>query len=273
MERKAAPILKWAGGKRQLLTELLARVPESFKAYHEFFFGGGALFFELYNQGRIKKAYLSDLNPKLINVYKVVKERPEELMEELKSPKYKNEAKAFYEIRALKPEDAVEQAAGFIYLNKTAYNGLYRENAKGEFNVPFGKYKNPRILDEEGILAASEAFSMAELLCGDFSRISKYGKAKDFAYFDPPYHPLSKTASFTAYTSEVFGPEEQKRLRRIYDQLKRKRVKVLLSNSCTDYIKELYADERADIVPAKRIICCKVAGRGPVNEILVMGGY
>ena len=198
----AQPILKWAGGKRQLISELIPRVPESFVAYHEFFLVGGALFFELYNQGRVEEAVLSDLNPELMNVYSVVKQRPYELIEELKSGKYANDEVVFYKIRAEQPLGEIERAARFIYLNKTAYNGLYRVNSSGKFNVPFGRYKNPRISDDSGLLAASEALSCAKLLCG-FSEIINRAK-NDFAYFDPPYFPVSKTASFTAYTSNSF---------------------------------------------------------------------
>ncbi len=273
MERKASPIVKWAGGKRQLLDELLARVPAKFNAYHEFFLGGGALFFELYNTGRIDRAVLSDINPRLINLYKVVQNQPYELIEELKDKTYANNERAFYNIRKSEPSDEVEMAARFVYLNKTAFNGLYRENSSGKFNVPFGRYKNPRILDEEGILAASEAFSKATLLCGDFSKVEDYANTGDFAYFDPPYYPLDNTASFTAYNSRSFSGFDQKRLKKTFDVLTNRGVNILLSNSHTNFITDLFSDRDIASVMANRMINCKANGRGPIREVMITSGY
>lgn len=265
----ARPFIKWAGGKRQLLDELLSRVPEDFNVYHEFFLGGGALFFELCNQGRMRKAVLSDLNPKLMNVYRVVKARPHELIEELTEEKYANDEKSFYKIRSEEPADAVERAARFIYLNKTAFNGLYRENLKGEFNVPFGRYKHPAILDSDGLLAASEALSCATLLCGDFSKIADYAEAGDFAYFDPPYFPVSATANFTSYTAQAFTSDDQIRLKNVFDGLSETGVTVLLSNSHTAFIADLFVDCDSELVSAKRMINCKAEKRGKVKEMLI----
>lgn len=269
----AKPFIKWAGGKRQLLESLLLQTPSSFDTYHEFFIGGGALFFELFNQGRIKKAVLSDLNPRLINTYEVVKRRPLELLEELRSKKYSNNAEAFYKIRESDPMDSVEQAARFIYLNKTAFNGLYRENKSGKFNVPFGKYKNPRIIDVEGIQNASEALQKAKLLCGDFSEVIRYAKKDDFAYFDPPYVPITKTASFTAYTSQSFAIEDQIRLKETFASLAERGVKVMLSNSHTPLINELFSNSKRNTIMASRMINCKSDKRGPVKELLIHHGY
>lgn len=268
---KVLPIVKWAGGKRQLISELLAKVPNDFNVYHEFFFGGGALFFELYNRGRIKKAYLSDSNPRLINLYDIVKTQPLNLIDELKSGKYINDEKTFYKIREWKPIDKVEQAAQFIYLNKTAYNGLYRENSSGKFNVPFGKYKNPKILDKENLLAVSEALSVAELNCGDFSQILKCAKKDDFAYFDPPYVPLNETSKFTSYTAKQFSFEDQKRLKQVFDALDKKGVKVLLSNSNTEFVRNLFDASQINTVIANRMINCKAKGRGAIKELLITG--
>jgi len=272
LRTRTAPILKWVGGKRQLIEELIRSVPDDFGTYHEFFFGGGALFFELCNSERIDRAYLSDLNPNLMNLYQIVKEKPYDLIEELRQKKYANRKRAFYRIRDNEPVDKVQRAARFVYLNKTSFNGLYRENSKGRFNVPFGKYRNPKILNEESILAASEAFSKARLLCGDFSDILKYAKPNDFAYFDPPYSPTSKS-SFTKYTKSDFGPDDQIRLKEIMDMLKGMKTMVLLSNSYTNFITSLYSDYSLETVYAKRAINCKADGRGEIAEILARGGY
>lgn len=269
--KQANPIVKWAGGKRQLISELLSKVPEEFNTYHEFFLGGGALFFELYNLGRLDDAVLSDVNPNLMNVYQVTKQKPYELIEELKSNKYSNEEAIFYARRSEAPVDKVQQAARFVYLNKTAFNGLYRENSSGKFNVPFGRYKNPRIVDAEGILAASEALSTAKLLCGDFGKIIDYARAGDFAYFDPPYCPASKTASFTAYSKQQFGFREQLRLKNVFETLEERGVMLLLSNSYTQEASELYAGKQTEVVYANRMINCKAEKRGLVKELLVVG--
>ncbi len=269
----AKPFIKWAGGKRQLLNELLKRVPESFGAYHEFFLGGGALYFELFNQGKIKNAVLSDINPRLMNVYEVVKRNPTELIEELKNKKYVNRKDAFYKIRELEPLDSIERAARFIYLNKTAFNGLYRENSRGKFNVPFGRYNNPKIVDQETILNASTALQKAKLLCGDFSEITSVSKKGDFAYFDPPYMPVTETAKFTNYNAQSFGIEDQIRLKEVFNALAKRGVKVLLSNSHHESISDLFSDSNKILVEANRMINCKSSKRGPVKELLVYNGY
>jgi DNA adenine methylase len=269
----AKPFIKWAGGKRQLIQHLLAKTPEKFETYHEFFLGGGALFFELYNQGRIKDAILSDLNPRLMNAYEVVKRKPTELIEELKNKKYANQKEAFYKIREWEPIDSIERAARFIYLNKTAFNGLYRENLSGKFNVPFGKYKNPKIVDIESIQNASEALQKAKLLCGDFSEILRNAKRDDFAYFDPPYLPITKTANFTGYTAQSFGIDEQIRLKETFSILAKRGVKVLLSNSHTPLIDDLFSDSEKSTIKANRMINCKSDRRGPINELLIHQGY
>ncbi len=269
----AKPFIKWAGGKRQLLNSLLSQAPESFNTYHEFFIGGGALFFELFNQGRIKNAVLADLNPRLMNAYEVVKRKPTGLIEELKKRKYSNTSEAFYKIREWEPLDSVEQAARFIYLNKTAFNGLYRENKSGKFNVPFGRYKNPKIVDVEGIRNASRALQKAKLFCGDFSEITRLAKKDDFAYFDPPYLPVTKTASFTAYTSQSFTIDDQIRLKETFTSLAKNGIKVMLSNSHTPIIDELFSDSEKSTIKANRMINCKSDKRGPVNELLIRQGY
>ncbi|MCX8202267.1 MAG: DNA adenine methylase [Candidatus Micrarchaeota archaeon] len=264
------PFVKWAGGKRQLLDKLVSNLPENFNNYHEFFLGGGALYFKLYSLGLIKKAYLNDANEELINSYRVIQKNVYELIEELKKPHYINDAIAYYKIRGLIIEDKVLRAARFIYLNKTAYNGLYRVNKQGKFNVPFGKYKNPKILDEDNLIAVSEALKPAVLMAVDFSEVLKYAKKDDFAYFDPPYYPLTATANFTSYTSNDFSPKDQERLKETVDLLTVIGVKVMVSNSYTDFITQLYKNYKQVEVFAKRAISCKAESRGKVAEVVLM---
>lgn len=271
MEREPKPFIKWAGGKRQLLNQLIANLPEDFKNYHEFFLGGGALYFKLWHLGRIKKAFINDSNKELINAYIIIRDRLSELIEELKqNKKYANDRSTFYNIRSTEPTDPVEQAARFIYLNKTAFNGLYRVNKSGKFNVPFGRYKNPKILDEDNLIIVSESLKKAEILCTDFSEIIKYAKEDDFAYFDPPYYPLTPTANFTSYTSNDFTADDQKRLRDTVDTLTEMKVKVMVSNSYTDFIMDLYKNYQQLEVYASRAISCKAETRGKVSELVLM---
>lgn len=269
MDSEPKPFVKWAGGKRQLIGTLFENIPESFSNYHEPFVGGGALYFKLWSEDLIKKAYLNDYNPDLIIAYKTIKERPSELIEELKSGKYRNEKDTFYAIRTSKPVDSTERAARFIYLNKTAFNGLYRVNSKGAFNVPFGKYRNPKICDEENIMLASEALRRATLSTGDFSRVLVNAKPKDFVYFDPPYHPVSKT-SFTSYTKFDFDADDQVRLNEIYIKLDEKNAYVMLSNSTAPLVMDLYSNYRSITVMANRAINCKADRRGPVAELVAL---
>ena len=263
------PFVKWAGGKTRLLQDLLADVPLKFENYFEPFVGGGALFFKLCSLGRIKKAFLNDSNKDLMTAYEVIKTKPYELIKELASPNYKNSEETYYEIRAKEPTNKVQQAARFIYLNKTAYNGLYRVNSQGKFNVPFGKYENPKILDMENILSVSKALQTDELTCIDFEQAVEKAKEKDFVYLDPPYHPISKTSSFTSYTRENFTEKDQKRLFKCFQLLDEKGCFVMLSNSCAPLIEELYKDYNISVVMAGRAISCKGEGRGKINEFLI----
>jgi len=269
MEKKPKPFVKWAGGKRQLIHTLFENVPERFNNYHEPFVGGGALYFKLWSEGVIKKAYLNDFNEDLISTYKMVKEKPSELIEELKSSEYKNEQSTYYKIRAEIPEDKIKKAARFIYLNKTAFNGLYRVNSKGGFNVPFGRYKNPKICDEENITLVSEALKPVTLLNEDFSVVTKHAKPNDFVYFDPPYHPISKT-SFTNYTKLDFVEKDQIRLNDVYSKLDKNGTYVMMSNSTALLITQLYSNYKVMNVLAKRAINCKADQRGEVPEIVAL---
>jgi len=265
---EAKPFVKWAGGKRQLLEELTNGLPE-IENYHEPFIGGGALFFRLEAMNRIKTAYLSDSNEELINAYTIIKNEVFELMAELAAPKYANEETIYYKIRASKPTSNVERAARFIYLNKTAFNGLYRVNSKGGFNVPFGRYENPKILDSTNLLLVHRALQKDELYCGDFAVVLKNAKRGDLVYFDPPYYPISKTSNFTSYTANSFSEKDQERLMRTFKTLDSRGCHVILSNSHSEFVADLYSEFKPEVVYASRAINCKGDGRGRIKELIV----
>jgi DNA adenine methylase len=262
-------VLKWAGGKGRLLPELLARVPDSFHAYHEPFIGGGALFFALAGQGRLGQAHLSDANPSLIDVYVALRDCVDEVIAALRQHVYEREH--YYRVRALQPEalSLPERAARVIYLNKTCYNGLYRENRQGEFNVPIGRYKNPTICDEPNLRAAARALQGVDVARRRFSTVLDYAQERDFIYFDPPYHPLSATANFTGYDRDGFGEADQRQLRDVFAALGERGARAMLSNSDTPFIRELYADFRVEQVYAARAVNSKANGRGKVAEVIV----
>lgn len=266
------PVVKWVGGKTQLLPEIKKVLPDTYNTYFEAFLGGGALLFNI----APKKAIINDFNEELVNLYKVIKNNPKELIEDLK--KHINKKEYFYSIRELdrNKEDYeklsdVERASRILYLNKTCYNGLYRVNSNGEFNSPFGTYKNPLICDEENILELSHYFNKnnVKILNDDFSIIMKYVKENDFVYLDPPYYPLTKSASFTGYNANGFNESDQIRLKKMCDKLNTKGVKFLLSNSNTNFIKELYKDYDIIIVKAKRCINSDGKGRNNCEEVLI----
>ena len=265
----ARPVLKWAGGKSRLLPELIARLPGSFNAYHEPFIGGGALYFALANQGLIGRANLSDANPSLIDVYLSLRDCVDELIADLGQHIYEREH--YYQVRALRPAELSlpERAARIIYLNKTCYNGLYRENRRGEFNVPFGRYVNPTICDEPNLRAASLALQGVEIARCHFSTVLDYAQRGDFVYFDPPYHPLSATANFTSYDRRGFGPDDQRQLRDVFTRLGDRGIQAMLSNSDTPFIRELYEGFAIDQVQAARAVNSKANGRGKVAEVIV----
>ncbi|MEO0140715.1 MAG: DNA adenine methylase [candidate division WOR-3 bacterium] len=274
MERNGIPrpFLKWAGGKSQILPELLSRVPSDFGAYHEPFLGGGALFFALMRRGilRDKKVFLSDSNPELINAFLVIRDNPEELLELLRGYQRRNTREEYYRIRAENPISPTERAARLIYLNRTCYNGLYRVNSRGEFNVPYGRYKNPRIYDPDNIRAVSEALKGVEVLCEDFEAVLSRAEPGDFVYLDPPYYPLSRTASFSDYTLDGFSEEDHIRLARTFAELAKRGVLVMESNSDTDFVRSYYRGWRLTQIKAKRPINSKGEGRGPVSELVVL---
>jgi DNA adenine methylase len=270
------PVLKWAGGKRQLLHELNKYTPNinEITTYYEPFVGGGALLFNL----QPKKAVVNDVNADLINLYMVIKDNVEELIEDLK--KHKNEKDYFYEIRALdrtkkyKELSNIEKASRIIYLNKTCFNGLFRVNKAGEFNVPFGNYKNPNIVNEITLRAVSKYFNQAKIkfLNCDFEESLKGIRKGSFVYFDPPYDPVSDSSSFTGYTLDGFNKDDQRRLKKLCDRLNEKGIKFLLSNSATDFIIDLYSenkDFKIEIVNATRCINADAEKRGEINEVLI----
>lgn len=270
---KAEPFLKWAGGKGQLLKQYEAFFPDKFNKYLEPFVGGGAVFFHLFNTKRINTdtpVFLIDSNEELINCYSTIKENAERLIAILTSGKYKNNKKTFYKIRKESPKNVYERAARVIYLNKTCFNGLYRVNSKGKFNVPFGNYKNPTICNKDNLLAVSNALQKVNIELGDFEKYLNYAKRGDFIYFDPPYQPLNQTSSFTSYTRDSFGIKDQERLRKVFDELDKRQCKVMLSNSDTKFIRKLYSNYRIETVYAKRAINCKASGRGEISELVIL---
>lgn len=275
---QAAPFVKWAGGKSQLLEQFEPLFPVQFDKYIEPFVGGGAVFFHLYNQGRIGGGVvLNDLNEELMTCYEVIRDQVDDLIEELRRHEsFKMEEIYFYEVRKWdrRPDfherSPVERAARMIFLNRTCYNGLYRVNSRNQFNVPFGRYKNPTICDEENLRAVSQALQGVELHSEDFEQCIKWVGPDDFVYLDPPYHPLSETSSFTSYTRDDFGEADQKRLAKTFRQLNKKGCRVMLSNSCTPFIRKLYDGHRRERVFARRAISCKGDGRGGISELVIL---
>lgn len=266
------PFLKWVGGKRQLLPEMLRRLPEAFGSYHEPFLGGGALFFELSRLGRVGAAHpanLSDMNPDLVETCAAVKEEVEVLIRSLKRRPHTREY--FERLRAKVPAglDRTARAARLIYLNKTCYNGLYRVNAAGQFNVPFGRYKNPLICDAPTLRACSEALQHATIRREPFEAVLGRARRGDFVYLDPPYVPVSKTSSFASYAKDGFRAEDHERLRDVFAALDKKGCFVLLSNSHTPFTRDLYKGWNPETVNANRAVNSKGSGRGAVKEILV----
>lgn len=269
LKEETYPIVKWVGGKRQLMFELLKNMPENYNRYFEPFIGGGALFFYL----QPDNAYISDMNEELINLYQVVRDNVDELVADLQ--KHDISKEYFMEIRNIDRTDEyqnwsdIKKASRFIYLNRTCFNGMYRVNSQGQFNVPFGHYKNPRILDENNLINCSNLLQKTEIKHADFSEILKKVKKGDFVYFDPPYVPLSETSSFTSYTKDGFDIDMQFKLIDVCDELDSMGVKFLLSNSDTKLVNELYENYNIKKVFASRQINANADGRGKITEVLV----
>ncbi|MEQ9323788.1 MAG: Dam family site-specific DNA-(adenine-N6)-methyltransferase [Polyangiaceae bacterium] len=263
------PYLKWAGGKRSLLPQLLPHLPERFRRYHEPFVGSAALFFHL----APKKAWLSDTNERLVRTYRGLRDDPDGVIERLR--RFPHDKEFFLRKRQENIDDAgdTELAAWFIYLNKTGYNGLYRVNSKNVFNVPFGSYKRPKICDEPRLRACAGRLANVEIEVRDFEAAADRARKGDLVYFDPPYVPLSATSSFTSYTRHGFGPPEQERLRDTALRLVERGVHVVISNSSAPLVRELYAGSAFELIEiaARRSINSRGDRRGAVVELLLKG--
>lgn len=267
------PFLKWAGGKRQLLPELRRYIPKSFGTYFEPFLGAGAVFFDLQPKN---PAVVNDANAELMNAYRVIREDVEALIADLS--RHQNDRDYYYHLRDLDRTDrfrtlsAVEQASRMIFLNKTCFNGLYRVNSRGYFNVPFGYYKNPKIVEADALRSIHQYLrrNPITLLNEDFEVTLVLAQRDDFIYLDPPYDPISNTASFTGYHLKGFNRDEQIRLKAVFDDLTRRGCSVLLSNSATKFICELYQEYRIDIIAATRAINSDGTKRGKTEEVLIM---
>ena len=268
----AAPVVKWVGGKRQLLPQILPLIPKRMSAYCEPFLGGGAVLFAL----QPRRALVNDLNQDLITVYRVIKENADALIEHLS--RHENTPEYFYRIRDLDRDreayaalSDVEKASRLLYLNKTCYNGLFRVNASGAFNSPYGHYCRPNIVNEQTIRGVSRYFNSCDItfFSGDFAAVLDRVPRGGFVYLDPPYDPVSDTASFTGYNRGGFGREEQVRLKACCDALTARGVRFLLSNSATPFIRELYSSYHVSIVQARRAVNSVASRRGAIEEVLV----
>jgi DNA adenine methylase len=261
------PFIKWAGGKGRLIQQYTPFFPQNFKTYYEPFLGGGAIFFHLHP----KRAILMDINPELVNVYRCVRDEVELLIQLLWQHQQKHCPDYYYWVRANSKGNNIEKAARLIYLNKTCFNGLYRENSKGQFNVPIGRYKNPRICDPDLLRSTSFTLRNARIEVNHFDATLKYAKPEDFVYFDPPYYPLSSTSNFTAYNRYAFNKDDQIRLKNIFAILVKRGVKVMLSNSDCSFIRELYSGFNIHTILAARAINSNATKRGKITELLITG--
>lgn len=269
------PFLKWAGGKRQLLPQIRRYIPDmsDVKTYWEPFIGAGAVLFDL----QPKRACINDANPELVNCYRVIRDNVEGLIEDIQKHKT-DDSEYYYRIRELDRSPKfvemsdVEKASRIIFLNKTCFNGLFRVNSQGYFNVPFGNYRNPTIVDVIIIKAISSYLNKNDVKITnlDFEHAVKDAKRGDFVYFDPPYDPVSDTSSFTGYNLDKFGKEEQLRLKRTYDELHKRGCKLMLSNSSTPFIEEIYSEYQIIRIPANRNINSVGSGRGQIDEFLIL---
>ncbi|MBM4242113.1 MAG: Dam family site-specific DNA-(adenine-N6)-methyltransferase [Euryarchaeota archaeon] len=297
----AKPFLKWAGGKTQLLSEYNKRLPShiiqnrTIKRYVEPFVGGGAMFFFLNRNYNIKESFLFDINKELIITFKVCQNDHRELIDKLseiektylKEPE-ENRKKFYYKVRDLYNSQMnafnyrdynsewIERASYLIFLNKTCFNGLFRQNKKGEFNVPFGKYERPKICDKNNISQVNKVLRAVEIFNADFTKSRKYVKRGTFVYLDPPYRPLSDTSSFTSYSKEGFNDEDQKKLAIFFEKMDKKGAYLMLSNSDPkneypedEFFDKLYGKYKIERIPARRYINRDAAGRGDINELVI----
>lgn len=268
----AGPVIKWVGGKTKLLPQLLARAPERFGRYYEPFAGGAALFFRL----APRRAVLADGNPDLIALYTAIARDPAAVIRRLEAHRAAHDEAHYYATRerwnaSHASWTIAERAATFIYLNKTCFNGLWRVNRAGDFNVPIGRYVDPPICVPDAIRAAAGVLARAELRCADYQTAVSDAKANDFIYFDPPYDPLTATSSFTSYTAGAFGPDNQRELADTARRLVRRGCHVVLSNSDTPFIRSIYKGFEIERVRCPRAINSNAAKRGDVDELIISG--
>jgi len=265
------PFLRWVGSKRLLVQRIIRRMPPTFRTYHEPFVGGGSLFFYLYRERALRRAILSDINPELIDTYRAVRDHVHDVIDLLAS--YPYSAEFYYTLRSQDPWSLslVERAARMIYLNKTCYNGLYRVNRQGRFNVPFGTPSRTRTYDPENLLAASYALQTADILCTSFETVIDRVVPGDWVYFDPPYLPPSTTPSFTDYHTDGFSIDHHLRLRDLVVALRNTGVFVTISNSDTPTVRQLYHGRgyTIDTVVVQRLISSVVARRRPASELII----
>lgn len=266
----ASPFIKWVGGKGRLLEQLSPLLPKDVKRrrHVEPFIGGGAMFFAR----APRRALIADVNPALVATYTAIRDDLDTVIGHLGRLAAKHSSEHYYATRERYNERdlaPVEKAATFIYLNKTCFNGLHRVNRKGHFNVPMGRYKNPKIVNPEGLERAHHALQGVDIRCQGFDALLEQARPGDFVYFDPPYEPVSRTASFTSYATDGFSQEDQRRLRDLFVELDQRGAKLMLSNSDVPFIRELYADYRIDTIWAGRAINSDASKRGKVAEVVV----
>ncbi|MFH1505995.1 MAG: DNA adenine methylase [archaeon] len=271
---EAISFVKWAGGKKQLIEQFKPLFPKKFTHYFEPFVGGGAVAFYVIQKYKPKEVFLSDINEELINAYNIIKTDVESLIAKLREHKknhMKNQKEYYYKIRDINPKDLskLNNAARFIYLNRTCFNGLYRVNSKGGFNVPIGSYKNPDIVQETKLKEIAKLLQNVTVKVMSFEKVVELAKKGDFVYFDPPYYPLKKGLSFTTYTKGNFLEKEQKKLANVFRELDKKGCFCMESNSDTEFIKGIYFGYKIHTVEARRLINSKVEGRGKINEVLI----
>lgn len=263
---RARPILKWAGGKAQLLPQLLPHFPKQFNRYFEPFLGAGAIYFALDAKC---PAIINDANPELYELYLVLRDHPNKLTRLLDKYARKYSENFYYDLRASQPRSPISKAARFIFLNKTGFNGLYRLNSRGQFNVPFGKReKCPQLYDSENVKRVTERLKKSQIKNCDFEKVIQMAKKGDFVYCDPPYSPLSRTSSFNSYTAGGFSDAEQVRLKNACNEAAKRGVFVAVSNSSAPLILNIYGDWRVHFIKARRSINSKSHLRGPIHEIL-----
>lgn len=267
------PVIKWVGGKRQLLDYLIKYMPDNYNNYYEPFIGGGALLLACMPANAI----INDANSELINMYKVIRDHPSELIKNLEIHNSKNSKDYYLNIREADRNGEIEKytdiqrAARLMYMLRVDFNGMYRVNKKGQFNVPYGKYKNPNIVNADAILKLNNYFIKNNIIikCEDFEKAVENANTGDFVYFDPPYIPLNSTSSFTSYTAENFSIQDQKRLADVFFKLSKKNVRVMLSNSDTELTRSLYSNAKIHKVHANRMINSKANRRGKISELII----